>query len=169
MPREHEAKILNVDPGAIEAPILASGGRHAGGPVLMRRIVYDVAPGDESRSLRLRASGDVATAAVKQIVHDGIDGTEEIEVRVDDFDVMSAILSQLGLMPRSYRGYLAQIMRHADGARIPVHRLDGAQPADEVAHAALTILNQFCEFRLAQEEQQFRQDPGGANVEGERI
>jgi adenylate cyclase class 2 len=103
MLKEHEAKILDVDPGVIEARILASGGRHVGGPVLMRRFVYDITPGDESRWIRLRASGDLVTVAVKHIVNDGIDGTEEIEVRVDNFDAMSEILSQLGFTPKAYQ------------------------------------------------------------------
>ena len=103
MPKEYEAKILKIDPGAIEARILANGGRRVRGPVLMRRLVYDITPGDESRWLRLRDSGDVTTVAVKQIMHDGIDGTEETEVRVDDFDGMSEILAQLGLTPKSYQ------------------------------------------------------------------
>lgn len=103
MPREYEAKILKIDPGTIEARILANGGRRIRGPVLMRRFVYDITPGDESRWLRLRDSGEVVTVAVKQIVHDGIDGTEETEVRVDDFDGMSEILTQLGVTPKSYQ------------------------------------------------------------------
>lgn len=103
MLREYEAKILDVDPETIAARIQANGGRHVRGPVLMRRFVYDITQGDESHWLRLRDSGDLVTVAVKHITHKGIDGTEEIEVSVDNFDAMSEIFTQLGLTPKAYQ------------------------------------------------------------------
>lgn len=41
------------------------------------------------------------------------------------------------------REYLMEITRYADGANIPIYRLDGTLPAEEVASAAITILRRF--------------------------
>jgi adenylate cyclase, class 2 len=103
MPTEFEAKVLDVDPTSMAQKIIAAGGRRAGGAVLLRRYVYDVTPGDRSRWIRLRDTGDESTIAVKEIRHDGIDGTDETEVVVGDFDVANALLAKLGFVPRSYQ------------------------------------------------------------------
>lgn len=69
----------------------------------MRRYVYDIVPGDRSRWIRLRDSGRGVTLVVKQIVGDGVDGTHEIEVGVDDFASTNALLGVLGFVPKSYQ------------------------------------------------------------------
>lgn len=81
---EHEAKILGIDPGTIERRIQEKGGYKLG-ERFMRRYVYDITPGDESKWIRLRDNGTGTTLAVKEITSDAIDGTHEIEVSVDDF------------------------------------------------------------------------------------
>lgn len=44
------------------------------------------------------------------------------------------------------RDYLTQILRYADAARIPIHRLDGTQQPTAIAHTAAEILGQHCDF-----------------------
>jgi adenylate cyclase, class 2 len=100
---EFEAKILNVDPVEVASRIVACGGRRVSGPVLLRRHVYDIAQGDDTRWMRLRSSGAGTTLAVKRIQHDRIGGTDEVEVEVGDFDVMNEILGWLGFTPKSYQ------------------------------------------------------------------
>ncbi len=102
MPAEYEAKVLNIDPAATERLILAKGGIRLG-QALLRRYVYDIQPGDESRWIRLRGTGGRATLAVKEISHDGIDGTYEVEVGVDDFAATNELLGRLGFTPKSYQ------------------------------------------------------------------
>ncbi|MEQ7124169.1 CYTH domain-containing protein [Actinopolymorpha sp. B11F2] len=104
MPTEFEAKVLDIDPSALATAILEAGGTQCSeGPVLMRRYVYDIAPGDRSRWIRLRDAGGQVTLTVKEIEHDGIDGTHEWEVAVDDFDITNALLGRLGYTPKSYQ------------------------------------------------------------------
>jgi adenylate cyclase, class 2 len=100
---ELEAKILNVDPEETTSVILAAGGRRVQPATLMRRRVYDIVAGDESRWIRLRDTGAEVTVAVEEIAHDGIDGTRETEVRVDDFDMAGQLLSRLGFTAKSYQ------------------------------------------------------------------
>ena len=102
MPIEHEAKILDIDPDAMERLILDKGGQKLG-ERFMRRYVYDITPGDQSKWIRLRDTGDETTLTVKQITSDAIDGTHEIEVGVDDFAATNALLNVLGFTAKSYQ------------------------------------------------------------------
>lgn len=99
---EFEAKILDVDPDAIEAVIESLGGEFLG-EALQRRYVYDIDPGDQSKWIRLRDNGSQTTIAVKRIAHDGIDGTDETEVTVDDFDTAARLLELIGKTPKAYQ------------------------------------------------------------------
>ncbi|MFF0494747.1 class IV adenylate cyclase [Nocardia sp. NPDC004068] len=99
---EHEAKILGIDPDAIERRIQEKGG-HKLGERFMRRYVYDITPGDESKWIRLRDNGTGITLAVKEITSDAIDGTREVEVSVDDFAATNALLEILGFKAKSYQ------------------------------------------------------------------
>lgn len=101
-PIEFEGKILDVDPDVIEKAILDVGGRKVG-ERFMRRYVYDIAAGDESRWVRLRDTGSETTLTVKHITADAIDGTREVEVTVDNFDATNTLLGMLGFTPKSYQ------------------------------------------------------------------
>jgi adenylate cyclase class 2 len=102
VPIEHEAKILDIDPGTMAQLILDKGGQRLG-KRFMRRYVYDIIPGDRSKWIRLRDTGDETTLTVKQITSDAIDGTHEIEVAVDDFNATNALLEVLGFTAKSYQ------------------------------------------------------------------
>lgn len=102
MPIEFEAKMLDVEPDELADRILRLGGRRVGDR-LMRRYVYDIRPGDESRWIRLRDDGTAVTLTVKEIAHDGIDGTMETEVVVSDFEVTNDLLGRIGFVAKSYQ------------------------------------------------------------------
>ncbi|MFF0493144.1 hypothetical protein ACFYTQ_29315 [Nocardia sp. NPDC004068] len=72
---EHEAKILGIDPDTVERRIQEKGG-HKLGECFMRRYVYDITPGDESKWIRLRDNGTGIRLAVKEITSDAIDGAQ---------------------------------------------------------------------------------------------
>ncbi|TDW84529.1 adenylate cyclase class 2 [Kribbella pratensis] len=102
MPIEFEAKVLGVDPDEVAGRILSLGGRRVGDR-LMRRYVYDIEAGDQSRWIRLRDTGTAVTLTVKEIAHDGIDGTTETEVVVGDFETTNELLGRVGFEPKSYQ------------------------------------------------------------------
>ncbi|TDO35196.1 adenylate cyclase class 2 [Kribbella sp. VKM Ac-2527] len=102
MPVEYEAKVLDVEPNGLAERIVGLGGRRTAYG-LMRRYVYDVRAGDESRWIRLRDNGTTVTLTVKEIAHDGIDGTTETEVVVGDFDTTNELLGRIGFEPKSYQ------------------------------------------------------------------
>lgn len=99
---EYEAKVIRINPIVISKQILACGGRQVG-EAFMRRYVYDIVPGDKSRWIRLRDTGNEVTLTVKEIVHDGIDGTHEVEIIVGDFETTNKLLGKLGFNPKSYQ------------------------------------------------------------------
>lgn len=99
---EYEAKVLEINPLTIAKRIIACGGQRIG-ESLMRRYVYDIVPEDQKRWIRLRDTGNEVTLTIKEIVHDGIDGTREVEVTVSDFETTNELLSQLGYKPKSYQ------------------------------------------------------------------
>ncbi|ACY95784.1 class IV adenylate cyclase [Thermomonospora curvata] len=101
---EFEAKLLDIDPEEMACRIESAGGRRTSEDRLQRRYVFDIdTPPDPARWMRLRDDGVRATLAVKHIVHDGIDGTKEVEVSVDDFDQTLLLLQELGYKPKSYQ------------------------------------------------------------------
>ncbi|ASO18515.1 adenylate cyclase class 2 [Actinoalloteichus hoggarensis] len=142
MPVEYEAKILGIDPAEMERRILDKGGRKLG-ERFMRRHVYDVTPGDRSRWIRLRDTGEEITLAVKQITSDAVDGTHETEVGVDDFAATHALLDSLGFVAKSYQEN-RRISFVLDGAqveidtwpRIPPYAEIEAESKDEVIRVA---------------------------------
>jgi adenylate cyclase, class 2 len=103
MPVEYEAKVLDVEPASLTDLILARGGQQVSNTILQRRYVYDVTPGDHGRWIRLREADGKATLTVKSVTHEGIDGTYEIEVAVDDFHTTNELLGMIGFKPKGYQ------------------------------------------------------------------
>lgn len=99
---EFEAKVIEVDPMILSEKIMSIGGKKIG-ESFMRRYVYDIIPGDMSKWIRLRDNGRETTLTVKEIVHDGIDGTHETETVVNDFESTNQILEKLGYTAKSYQ------------------------------------------------------------------
>ena len=102
MPIEYEAKLLDIDPTTTAQTILDAGGTLLG-TSLQRRYVYDIDPNDQTTWIRPRDNGTNTTLAVKEIAHDGIDGTTETETTVSDFDATHQILAKLGYTPKGYQ------------------------------------------------------------------
>lgn len=116
---EYEARVLDIDPAAVGDLIIAKGGRKTRDTATMRRYVYDVSPGDDSRWLRLRDTGTQTTLTVKEITSDAIDGTTEVEVTVGDLQTTHQILGRLGFYAKSYQEN-RRTSYELDGARLEV-------------------------------------------------
>lgn len=115
---EYEAKVLEIDVARVAGLILDKGGTDLG-KVLQRRYVYDIEPGDASRWVRLRDTGDQVTLTVKEIDSDAIGGTRETETEVGDFETTNTLLGKLGYIPKAYQ----ENRRHSfilDGAQLEI-------------------------------------------------
>ncbi|MGW4714354.1 hypothetical protein [Nocardia sp. NPDC004260] len=98
------------------------------------RYVYDIAPGDDSKWIRLRDNGDGTTLAVKHITSDAIDGTHEVEVSVDDFATANALLEMLGFTAKSYQE-TKRVSFVLDGAQLEVDAWPRIPPYLEIEAA----------------------------------
>ncbi|MBS7530795.1 CYTH domain-containing protein [Hazenella sp. IB182353] len=103
MPIEYEAKVIEINPQEMEKKILACGGEKLKA-AKMRRYVYDLESNNQTRKwLRLRDTGTEVTLTVKEIRHDGIDGTEENEIMVPSFEDTHQILLKMNHTPKGYQ------------------------------------------------------------------
>lgn len=99
---EYECKILDVNIEETKELLIQHGATFHGS-FLMRRYVYDFNPIQAGKWIRLRDDGRKVTLTIKEIAHDGIDGTKEREIIVDSFDMTHAILQELGYRHKAYQ------------------------------------------------------------------
>ena len=70
---------------------------------LQRRYVYDFIPKIDGKWIRLRTNGDKTTLTIKNLVSSEIDGTQELEIEVDNFERCNLILKELGYESKGYQ------------------------------------------------------------------
>lgn len=99
---EYEVRILEVP---IDKTIssLERLGAFKVGTYHQRRYVYDYNPVQKGRWIRLRSNGKQTTLTLKEIKSLQIDGTQELEIVVSDFDETNRILNKLGYLPRTFQ------------------------------------------------------------------
>lgn len=102
MNTEFEVRILEIDKEEI-IKSLENLGAIKKFDYLQRRYVYDFIPKQEKKWIRLRTNGEVTTLTIKDIVSEKIDGTKELEVKVDDFEKTNLILNELDYQPKGYQ------------------------------------------------------------------
>jgi adenylate cyclase class 2 len=127
---EFEGKILNVDPRDVESRILDAGAKFVG-EFDQRRYVYDIQAGDSARWIRLRDNGLTVTLATKHIHHDGLDGTEEHEVVVSDFEETNRLLQTMGFTAKS-RQENRRVSFQLGDAQLEVDHWPGIPPYLEI-------------------------------------
>lgn len=96
---EVEVRLLNVDKESIKAK-LESLGAEFQWERLQKRYVYDFHPALPHKWIRLRTNGVETTLTIKNVKTEEMDGTEELEIVVDDFDKTNLILKELGYVPK---------------------------------------------------------------------
>lgn len=99
---EYEIRILDIDINEMIKKVI---NLHATkiGKYHQKRYVYDFCPIEKGRWIRLRTNGEKNTLTIKEIHSEGIDGTNELEITVSDFNDTNEILKKLGYSPRSYQ------------------------------------------------------------------
>ena len=102
MKTEYEIRVLEVDKEEMIKRIEQLGATKVG-EYHQRRYVYDFNPSQEGKWIRLRTNGYETTLAIKDIVKNTIDGTKEIEFKVDNFDEANLFLNQLGYFAKGYQ------------------------------------------------------------------
>lgn len=70
---------------------------------LQQRYVYDLKPKVDNKWIRLRTDGKKTTLTIKDLQAKTIDGTKELEIKVDDFAKTNEILETLGFKNRGFQ------------------------------------------------------------------
>lgn len=71
--------------------------------LIQKRYVYDFIPKIAGKWIRLRTNGEKTTLTIKNLVSSEIDGTQELEIEVDNFERCNLILKELGYVPKGYQ------------------------------------------------------------------
>ena len=85
MNTEYEVKILEINHDEMIKK-LESLGAILVGEFEQRRYTYDFKPIEAHRWIRLRTNGKKTTLTIKDIKAESIDGTEELEIEVSNFE-----------------------------------------------------------------------------------
>lgn len=102
MKTEYEIRVLEVDAEEMIKKIEMLGGRKVG-EFNQRRYVYDLKPVQENKWIRLRTNETETTLTFKNIERNTMDGTKELEIKVDDFEKTNELLNILGYNARNYQ------------------------------------------------------------------
>lgn len=118
MAKENEVRILEISKD-FEKKLIDLGAEKVG-EYFQRRYVYDIKPVNIRKWIRLRTNGEKTTLTIKHIQDvNAIDGTEELEVVVDDFDEMNKILESLEYFHRNYQEN-KRILYILDGVEVSI-------------------------------------------------
>lgn len=99
---EYEVRLLEVDVNHFIKKLEQAGAEFQWDR-LQKRYVYDFNPKENGKWIRLRTNGEDTTLTIKNITSSKIDGTEELEIEIDDFEKCNLILGELGYSPKGYQ------------------------------------------------------------------
>lgn len=102
MNTEYEVRVLEIDVATIENKLEELGATFSWDH-LQKRYVYDFIPKIDGKWIRLRTNGEYTTLTIKNIVSSQIDGTQELEIIVDDFEKTNLVLNELGFVAKGYQ------------------------------------------------------------------
>ena len=102
MHTEYEVRILEIDKEKLKSRLNELGATEEWN-LVQRRYVYDFIPKVDNKWIRLRTNGKKTTLTIKNLVTSKIDGTQELEIEVNDFDKTNMILKELGYEARGYQ------------------------------------------------------------------
>ena len=110
MEKELEAKYFIKDKENIRFLLKSIGLKLVKSEFLMKRKTFNGKT--EDGWIRVRDEGDKITLTFKQIVANRIDGVNEIEIVVNDFEKASAIINQTSFKESSYQENYREIWRN---------------------------------------------------------
>lgn len=136
MQPEIEVKFLNVDKEAIRHKIKNVGGQLVKSERLMRRKTFDFVnlelPAGQYKWMRIRDEGDKITMNIKHLIDkDAVDGVNELELIVDDFDNACKMLVEIGLVETNYQENYRETWQ-LDDCEITIDTWPGLNPFIEL-------------------------------------
>ena len=92
---EYEGRVLNVDKASVQQRLTDLGAELVA-KKNYRRYVFNTMPAVKNRWVRLRTDGQKTKLTVKEITKATVDGVQEWETVVDDFETTLAMLEKMG-------------------------------------------------------------------------
>ena len=102
MHTEYEVRVLEIDVSKVKEKLESVGAKFQWDH-LQKRYVYDFIPKIEGKWIRLRTNGYQTTITIKNLVSSQIDGTQELELTVDDFEKAHLLLNELRFTAKGYQ------------------------------------------------------------------
>lgn len=99
---EYEARVLEINKESLEEKLKSLGAEKVADFDYKRRV-YDFNPKSDGKWIRLRTDGTKTTLTIKEVKTYEVDGTEETEIEVSDFETTNTILNKLGYTAKSYQ------------------------------------------------------------------
>lgn len=99
---EYEARVLEIEKEKLEKKLEFLGAKKIADFNYKRRV-YNFNPASDNKWIRLRTDGKNTTLTIKEIKSQAIDGTEETEIQVSDFEQTDTILNKLGYKAHAYQ------------------------------------------------------------------
>lgn len=127
---EYEGRILNID-GISVRKKLADLGAGLVAKKDYRRYVFNTIPAIKDRWVRLRTDGRKTKLTVKEMASATVDGVQEWEIVVDDFETALTILKKMGLKPKGYQENRRELYT-LDGVKLSIDEWPGLKPLLEI-------------------------------------
>ena len=102
MHTEYEVRILEIDKDKVIKKLEELNAKFEWDKI-QKRYVYDFIPKIDTKWIRLRTNGITTTLTIKNLVSSEIDGTQELEIVVSDFERTNLILKELGYEAKGYQ------------------------------------------------------------------
>lgn len=99
---EYEARVLEIDKEKLIQKLEKLGAIFKGS-FEQKRYVYNIIPKCDGKWLRLRTNGKNITLTYKSIEKNSIDGTQELEIEVEDFEKTNKLLELAGIKNKGYQ------------------------------------------------------------------
>ena len=99
---EYEVRVLEIDKEQLVNKLKELGATFKG-KYEQKRYVYDIIPKCDGKWLRLRTNGKETTLTYKSVEKNSIDGTKELEIKVDDIEKTNELLKTAGILPKGYQ------------------------------------------------------------------
>ena len=101
MQTEIECKFLEVDKNALVKKLIELGAEDRGEFLLDQTIIYDpkFAWKEEHKSIRLRKYGNTTKLTYKEKRQNTIDGAQEIEFEIEDYEKARDLFEKIGFIP----------------------------------------------------------------------
>ncbi len=99
---EYEVRVLEIDKEKLEKRLKELNATFKG-DFEQKRYVYNIIPKCDGKWLRLRTNGKNTTLAYKSVEKNSIDGTKELEIKVEDFEKTNNLLELAGIKNKGYQ------------------------------------------------------------------